>query len=146
MSPVGRLDRDSSGLLLLTDDGAVNHRLTSPRSHVPKTYNVALAQPLGGDEVELFASGTLLLEREKTPLAPATLEFVQERLVRVTISEGRYHQIRRMFAAAGNHVDVLHRVRIGNLSIGDLPPGEWRQLTDDERLSLLSLSDVRQGP
>jgi len=133
MAPVGRLDRDTSGLLLLTDDGQFNHRVTSPKSHLSKTYEATLATPLRGDEHEIFSSGTLMLERESEPLKPATLETRDERRVLVTITEGRYHQVRRMFAAVGNHVVTLHRTAISSLTLGDLAAGAWRVLTDDER-------------
>ncbi|MEX1184718.1 MAG: pseudouridine synthase [Gemmatimonadota bacterium] len=125
IAPVGRLDRDASGLLLLTDDGQLNHRITSPRTHLPKVYDVGLASDLRGDEGAIFESGTLLLAGEDDPLAPAELEVLDARHVRVTLTEGRYHQVRRMFAAVGNHVETLQRSRIGELSLGDLPPGEW---------------------
>jgi len=136
LSMVGRLDRDTSGLLLLTDDGALLHRIVSPKSQLPKVYEAALAQDLRGDEAALFASGTLQLESENTPLAPAHLEVVAARLARLTLTEGRYHQVRRMFAAVGNHVQALHRSRIGGLELGGLAPGEWRTLAagDLERL------------
>ena len=133
LSTVGRLDRDTSGLLLLTDDGALLHRIISPKSNVPKTYEADLAEPLRGDEAELFASGTLVLESEATPLLPAELEDLGDRRVRLTIREGRYHQVRRMFAAAGNHVQALHRTHVGALELGDLPSGEWRALDAAER-------------
>jgi 16S rRNA pseudouridine516 synthase len=132
LSTVGRLDRDTSGLLLLTDDGALLHRIVSPRSKLSKVYEVRLAHDLRGDEAALFASGTLLLESEDTPLAPATLEFVAARHARLTLTEGRYHQVRRMFAAVGNHVDALHRSRVGGLDLGDLAPGQWRALDDGD--------------
>ena len=136
LSMVGRLDRDTSGLLLLTDDGALLHRIVSPKSHLPKVYEATLAHDLRGDEATLFASGTLQLESENTPLAPARLEVVTPRLARLTLTEGRYHQVRRMFAAVGNHVQALHRSRIGGLELGELAPGEWRALAeaDLERL------------
>jgi 16S rRNA pseudouridine516 synthase len=136
LSMVGRLDRDTSGLLLLTDDGAQLHRIGSPRSRLPKVYEATLAHDLRGDEAGLFASGTLQLESENTPLAPARLEVVAPRLARLTLTEGRYHQVRRMFAAVGNHVQALHRSRIGGLELGGLAPGEWRTLAhaDLERL------------
>ena len=137
MAAVGRLDRDSSGLLLVTDDGKINHRLTSPRAHLPKTYDVRLATDLRGDEGEMFSSGTMMLDSETTPLLPATLEQVDARAARVTITEGRYHQIRRMFVAVGNHVESLHRRAIGALELGDLSPGQWRLLTPDEVAALL---------
>ncbi|MBC7564450.1 MAG: rRNA pseudouridine synthase [Gemmatimonadaceae bacterium] len=136
MAAVGRLDRDTSGLLLLTDDGALNHRLTSPRAHVAKTYCAMLAHPLHGDEVSRFASGTLRLSGESTPLAPAALVIDDETSVRLTVTEGRYHQVRRMFAAVGNHVVQLHRVAIGALELGDLGAGCWREVTPAERSML----------
>jgi 16S rRNA pseudouridine516 synthase len=136
LSMVGRLDRDTSGLLLLTDDGALLHRIVSPKSQLAKVYEATLAEDLRGDEAALFASGTLQLESENTPLAPARLEVVTPRLARLTLTEGRYHQVRRMFAAVGNHVQALHRSRIGGLELGALAPGEWRTLVagDVERL------------
>ena len=132
LSTVGRLDRDTSGLLLLTDDGALLHRIVSPKSKLAKTYEATLAQDLCGDEAAVFASGTLLLESETTPLAPATLDVVDPRHARLVLTEGRYHQVRRMFAAVGNHVDALHRSRIGGLELDDLAPGQWRVLDDTD--------------
>ena len=140
LSPVGRLDRDTTGLLLLTDDGALLHRITSPRSHLRKVYEADLAQDVRGDEIALFASGTLLLESETTPLLPAFLEILAPRRVRLTITEGRYHQVRRMFAATGNCVQALHRVAIGGLSLGDLEPGASRALDAADRAALFSAS------
>lgn len=130
LSTVGRLDRDTSGLLLFTDDGALLHRIISPRAEVTKVYEATLAQDLRGDEAELFASGTLMLESETTPLAPARLEVIEPRLARLTVTEGRYHQVRRMFAATGNHVDALQRVAVGALQLDELPAGEWRMLSE----------------
>ncbi len=132
LSTVGRLDRDTSGLLLLTDDGALLHRIVSPKSNLAKTYEATLAHDLRGDEAALFASGTLLLESEQTPLAPATLEVIAPRQARLVLTEGRYHQVRRMFAAVGNHVDALHRSRVGGLELGELAPGAWRVLDDSD--------------
>lgn len=136
LSTVGRLDRDTSGLLLLTDDGALLHRIVSPKSQLAKVYEATLAQDLRGDEAALFASGTLLLESEQTPLAPAQLEVIDARHARLTLIEGRYHQVRRMFAAVGNHVEALHRSRIGGLGLDGLAPGAWHALDagDMERL------------
>ena len=128
LSSVGRLDRDTSGLLLMTDDGALLHRIVSPKSKLSKTYEATLAEDLRGDEAALFASGTLMLESEDTPLAPALLEPLGPRRARLVLTEGRYHQVRRMFAAAGNHVTALHRTRIGGLALADLPEGHWRLL------------------
>lgn len=128
LSTVGRLDRDTSGLLLMTDDGALLHRIVSPKSKLDKVYEARLAQDLRGDEAARFASGTLLLESEKEPLAPAALDVLGPRHVRLTVTEGRYHQVRRMFAAAGNRVETLRRISVGALPLGDLPSGEWRSL------------------
>ena len=132
LSTVGRLDRDTTGLLLFTDDGALLHRIISPKANVTKVYEATLAEDLRGHEGELFASGTLMLESEKEPLAPAKLEVLAPRRARLTVTEGRYHQVRRMFAAAGNHVETLQRVAIGGLTLGELPAGEWRALSADE--------------
>jgi 16S rRNA pseudouridine516 synthase len=128
LSSVGRLDRDTSGMLLMTDDGALLHRIVSPKAKLAKVYEATLAHDLRGDEGEVFASGTLMLESENTPLAPAGLDVRDARHASLTLTEGRYHQVRRMFAAVGNHVDALHRSRIGGLSLGDLPAGQWRLL------------------
>ena len=136
LSTVGRLDRDTSGLLLMTDDGALLHRIVSPKTHLPKVYEATLASDLRGDEAVQFASGTLTLESETTPLAPAKLEVIDARHARLTLTEGRYHQVRRMFAAVGNHVEALHRPRIGGLSLDALAPGEWRILDEDDRARL----------
>ena len=133
LSPVGRLDRETSGLLLMTDDGALLHRITSPKSHLAKVYEVTLAEDLNGSEADIFASGTLMLESEKTPLAPAVLERIEARRANVTLIEGRYHQIRRMFAAVGNHVVTLHRRSLGGLMLDDLPAGQWRMLDETEK-------------
>jgi 16S rRNA pseudouridine516 synthase len=132
MATVGRLDADTSGLLLLTDDGPLNHQLTSPRWHLPKCYEVLLAEALRGDEQDVFAAGTLTLQGERTPLLPAELELLDARRARVTIREGRYHQVRRMFAAVGNHVTALHRVSFGPLGLDTLAVGMWRTLSADE--------------
>ncbi len=132
IAPIGRLDRPTSGLLLLTDDGQLQHRITAPKTHIPKSYIAELAQPLRGDEQAAFASGTILLDGEDTPLRPASLSAISEQCVRVVITEGRYHQVRRMFACVGNHVESLHREKIGQLSLGDLAEGAWRVLTADE--------------
>ena len=136
LASVGRLDRDTSGLLLLTDDGALLHRLTSPRRKLPKTYEVTLARDLRGDEAAVFESGRLQLESDPKPLAPASLTVLGPRQARLVITEGRYHQVRRMFAAVGNHVLALHRSAVGGLSLGELPPGAWRELEPSDRSAL----------
>jgi 16S rRNA pseudouridine516 synthase len=130
LSSVGRLDKDTSGLILITDDGDFLHRVISPKRHVPKVYTATLDRPLAGTESAAFSSGTLMLEGEEKPLLPATLEVLGERGARLTITEGRYHQVRRMFAAVGNHVVALHRERVGGIVLpDDLEPGQHRILT-----------------
>ena len=136
LSSVGRLDADTTGLLLFTDDGKLLHRLISPKSEIEKTYEATLARPLEGHEADLFANGTLVLRGEDKPLLPARLVATGERTARLTITEGRYHQVRRMFAAAGNHVEALHRARFGPLELDGLAEGEWRLLTAKEAESL----------
>jgi 16S rRNA pseudouridine516 synthase len=130
ISTVGRLDKETSGLLLMTDDGTLLHRIISPKSHVPKRYRVTLARRLEGDEAAIFASGHLMLEGEDKPLKPAQLTALSGTEAVLTISEGRYHQVRRMFAAVGNHVTALHRDKVGGLELpADLEPGRYRLLT-----------------
>lgn len=147
LATVGRLDRDTSGLLLLTDDGALNHRLTSPRHHVPKGYRATLAEPVtpaaASTVVETFASGTLRLHGETTPCAPAAAAFVTPTELQVTLHEGRYHQVRRMCAAVGLHVAALHRESLGPLTLGTLPPGAWRVL---EPAEVTALTASRSAP
>ncbi len=133
LNPIGRLDKDTTGLLLMTDDGKLLHKIIHPKSNCLKVYQVQLDRPLEGHEGELFASGTLVLNSETRPLLPAKLDVLGEKTARVTLHEGRYHQIRRMFAAAGNHVLTLQRISIGGLRLpDDLPAGDWRELTADE--------------
>ncbi len=139
LSTVGRLDRDTSGLLLLTDDGQLLHRIIAPKSKLPKVYLATLAEDLRGDEAAVFASGTLMLEGEQTPLLPAELEVLGPRSARLTLHEGRYHQVRRMFAAVGNHVAALHRERVGGLALDELPVGEWRMLGEGDRAQLFAI-------
>ncbi len=133
ISTIGRLDKETSGLLLLTDDGNLLHRIISPKLHIKKTYRAKLARPLDGTEVDLFASGHLMLKGEDKPLAPAELEMVSETEALLSVTEGRYHQVRRMFAATGNHVEELHRERLGGLSLPDgMATGHWKLLTEIE--------------
>ncbi len=133
LSTVGRLDKETSGLLLLTDDGALLHRIISPRKKIAKIYHASLDRTLNGDEAEIFASGELMLEGEEKPLLPARLEILAEKEALLTIFEGRYHQVRRMFAAVGNHVLGLRREALGGLSLDEtLAPGDWRQLNSGE--------------
>jgi len=137
ISTIGRLDKQTSGLLLLTDDGDLLHRVISPKKHVAKVYLATLARPLVGTEGDLFAQGGLVLEGEDKPLAPAHLEVISPTEARLTVTEGRYHMVRRMFAAVGNHVEALHRERLGGLTLpDDLAPGEWR-LLDQARIDVI---------
>jgi len=138
LSTVGRLDRDTSGLLLLTDDGKLLHRIIAPKSQLPKVYQATLAQPLRGDEAALFAAGTLMLDSETKPLLPAQLQALSPRRVRLRVHEGRYHQVRRMFAAVGNHVQALHRDQIGGLALDHLSVGQWRALDAHDLASLFT--------
>ena len=139
ISTIGRLDKQTSGLLLLTDDGDLLHRVISPKRHVAKVYRATLARPLTGTEAALFEAGGLVLEGEDKPLAPAHLEVISPTEARLSVTEGRYHMVRRMFAAAGNHVEALHRERMGQLALPeDLEPGEWRLATQAEIDSLFA--------
>lgn len=129
ISTVGRLDKDTSGLLLMTDDGALLHRIIAPKSKVAKRYCVKLARPLAGNEAALFGAGGLMLESDEKPLLPAEFEPLSESSGLLTLHEGRYHQVRRMFAAIGNHVEALHRDQVGGLSLSnDVAAGQWRLL------------------
>ncbi|WCG81712.1 16S rRNA pseudouridine(516) synthase RsuA [Pectobacterium sp. A5351] len=132
----GRLDIDTTGLVLLTDDGQWSHRITSPKHQCEKTYLVTLEQPLAEDTAAQFTAG-VQLHNEKSLTKPATLEKVTDYVVRLTISEGRYHQVKRMFAAVGNRVVELHRERIGDIWLdSELEPGEFRELSDEEIASV----------
>ncbi len=129
---VGRLDKDTTGLVLMTDDGQWNHQITAPVSHCKKTYLVTLADPISDETAMLFAQG-VLLDGEKKLTAPADLKMLSSNQARLTISEGKYHQVKRMFAAVGNKVISLHREKIGNLMLDStLEPGQYRSLTPTE--------------
>lgn len=142
LNPIGRLDKDTTGLLLLTDDGKLLHRVIHPKSHCRKVYHATLDRPLSGNEAALFASGTLLLNGESKPLLPAPLEVLGEKEALVTLHEGRYHQVRRMFAAAENHVVSLRRLSIGGLSLpDDLAEGEWRELAPEELDAIFAVTE-----
>ncbi|WBA10579.1 16S rRNA pseudouridine(516) synthase RsuA [Salinivibrio kushneri] len=128
----GRLDADTTGLLLLTDDGQWSHRITSPKHQCSKTYRVWLVDPISPETAPAFKEG-VMLRGEKQPTLPATLEKVGDYEALLTIQEGKYHQVKRMFAAVGNKVDALHRESIGDLVLDEhLEPGEYRPLTDEE--------------
>lgn len=128
----GRLDIDTTGLVLLTDDGQWSHRITSPRHHCEKTYHVTLDSPLDEQVAGQFAKG-VALRGDDEATKPAVLEVITPTEVLLTISEGRYHQVKRMFAAVGNHVVALHRQQIGDIVLDEaLEPGEYRELTREE--------------
>jgi len=131
VTSIGRLDKDTSGLLLLTDQSELVHRLTSPKHKVPKIYRATVNADLPATLIPLFASGTLLLKDEKAPCAPAELKIISAREAELTLTEGRYHQVRRMFASQGCEVLTLHRARFGHMDLGDLPAGRWRELPLD---------------
>lgn len=131
LTSVGRLDKDTTGLLLLTDQTALVHRLTSPKNKVEKIYRATVDRDLAPGLVELFAAGTLQLDGEKEPCAPAALKLLSPREAELTLTEGKYHQVRRMFAATGATVLTLHRAQFGPLTLGDLTPGQWRELALD---------------
>ncbi len=134
---VGRLDQDTTGLLLLSDDGAFIHRMNSPRRHVPKVYEVTTKHPLDERQLERLRAG-VVLDDDPRPVRAAAAEPVSEHHLRLTLTEGKYHQVKRMVAAVGNRVDALHRSRIGALDLpGDLAPGQWRWL-DEGDLALLA--------
>lgn len=128
VTSVGRLDKDTSGLLLITDIGSLVHRLTSPKSDLEKVYVAGLDRELDAGLVEVFARGDLMLRGEDKPCLPARLEILAPRTARLTLTEGRYHQVRRMFASQGWHVEKLHRERFGPYALGELAEGEWRHL------------------
>jgi len=136
MFPVGRLDKDTTGLLLLTDDGALAHALLSPRRHVPKTYHATLRDPLSESDIAAFAAGMRLPPAEGHPpedCLPAELFLLEGNMARVVLREGKYHQIKRMFAARGNQVLALHREAMGELVLDEaLRPGECRELAEEE--------------
>jgi 16S rRNA pseudouridine516 synthase len=133
---VGRLDQDTTGLILLTDDGQFIHRMNSPRHHVPKVYEVSTKHPLDSTQVQRLLEG-VVLDDDPEPVAAAACELAGERLLRLTLTQGKYHQVKRMIAAAGNRVEALHRSRIGQLALPpDLPPGGWRWLREEDLLKL----------
>ncbi|MDB6119056.1 MAG: rsuA [Verrucomicrobiaceae bacterium] len=126
VTSIGRLDKESSGLLLLTDQGTLVQRYTSPKLKLEKVYEAKVDHDLDESLVEIFASGTLMLKSDEKPCLPAQLEILEPRLARVIITEGRYHQVRRMFASQGWQVDALHRTRVGPHELSHLAVGEWR--------------------
>ncbi len=137
LSCAGRLDKESTGQVILTDDGDLLHRITHPKSHATKEYAVTLEHDLRGDEAALFATGTFLMTGDAKPLKPAMWTPDGPRTGRMLLQEGRFHQIRRMFETLGNSVVALHRDRTGNLPLGDLPAGKYRILSQEEARSIV---------
>ena len=128
VQPIGRLDADTTGLLLLTDDGPLIHRLTSPRRHVPKVYEVTCAEPVSDAQLQRLRDGVQLHD-EPELLRATEVQRRSDHQLALTLTEGKYHQVKRMVAAAGNHVAALHRSRFGALALpADLAPGQWRWL------------------
>jgi 16S rRNA pseudouridine516 synthase len=135
LQPIGRLDEDTTGLLLLTDDGALIHRLTSPKRHVAKVYEVTTRHAVDAQQVERLLAGVALHD-EPAPVRAAACEATGERTLHLTITEGKYHQVKRMVAAAGNRVETLHRSAFGHLVLPpDLAPGQWRWLDDADAVA-----------
>ena len=133
---VGRLDQDTTGLLLLTDDGKFIHKMSSPKHHVPKVYEVTTKHPITPEMVDKLLTG-VVLDDDPQPVRAAACEAVSELHLKLTLTEGKYHQVKRMLAAVGNRVEGLHRSQIGGLTLSaDLAPGQWRWLTEDD-LALL---------
>ena len=128
VQPIGRLDQDTTGLLLITDDGQLNHVLSSAKRKVPKVYVVTTTHPIDQDQIDRLLKGVLLHD-EPEPIAAAACSMAGENRLRLTLTSGKYHQVKRMVAAAGNHVEALHREAVGELTLpADLQPGEWRWL------------------
>jgi 16S rRNA pseudouridine516 synthase len=134
VQPVGRLDADTTGLLLLTDDGALLHRLTSPKHHVPKVYEVALKHELGPAQLQQLLQGVVLAD-DPQPVHASAARLLGPLQLELTLTQGKYHQVKRMLAAVGNRVEALHRSRFGALGLPpDLAPGQWRWLAPDEAI------------
>jgi len=129
---IGRLDQDTTGLLLLTDDGQFIHRMGSPKHHVPKVYEVTTKHPVDPSQVERLLAG-VVLDDDPKPVRAAACEATGPLQLSLTLTEGKYHQVKRMLAAVGNRVEALHRSRIGQLALpDDLAPGQWRWLDADQ--------------
>ncbi len=138
VQPVGRLDQDTTGLLLMTDDGTLIHRLTSPKHHVPKVYEVGCDRPVDAEQVRQLLHG-VVLDDDPLPVRAEGCEATGERSLRLTLVQGKYHQVKRMVAAVGNHCLSLHRSAFGALTLDDGPaPGQWRFVTDAERALLMA--------
>ena len=139
VQPVGRLDEDTTGLLLLSDDGQFIHRMTSPRHEVPKRYEVVTAEPVTPEQIAMLLAG-VVLEDDPTPVRALACEQGGSHALALTLTSGKYHQVKRMLAAVGNHVVRLHRSRMGELALpATLAEGHWRWLTPDDRAKLVAV-------
>jgi 16S rRNA pseudouridine516 synthase len=139
---VGRLDQDTTGMLVLTDDGPLIHRMSSPRHHVPKVYEVTTAEPVTDKQVHRLLEGVVLDDSPK-PVKAAACMAVSQNHMRLTLTEGKYHQVKRMLLAVGNAVVGLHRSQIGSMPLPlDLAPGQWRWITTDELQALSAKNAV----
>jgi len=143
VQPIGRLDEDTTGVLLLTDDGALIHRLTSPKHHVPKVYEVACKHPLDATQIDRLLAG-VVLDDGPLPVRAAAAESTGGHTLRLTLTEGKYHQVKRMLAAVGNRVEGLHRSAFGAVTLAGLPePGQWRWI--DAREAARAFVSATQG-
>lgn len=140
---VGRLDQDTTGLLLLSDDGKFIHRMSSPKHHVAKVYDVTAKHALDDKQVQKLLAG-VVLDDDPKPVRAAACELAGELTLSLTLTEGKYHQVKRMIAAVGNRVEGLHRSRIGSLALpADLNPGEWRWLTTQDLANISAAAQVK---
>jgi 16S rRNA pseudouridine516 synthase len=138
VQPIGRLDEDTTGVLLLTDDGALIHRLTSPKHHVPKVYEIGAKHDVTDAQRERLCAG-VVLDDDPGVVRAAACELTGPRTLRLTLTEGKYHQVKRMVAAVGNRVETLHRSAFGSITLpADLIPGQWRWVSDTERATLVA--------
>jgi len=136
VQPVGRLDQDTTGLLLLTDDGALIHRLSSPRHHVPKVYQVGCRHPVDEAQLAALRAGVVLHDSPQ-PVRAVAAHATGSHTLSLTLTEGKYHQVKRMLAAVGNRVETLQRSAVGGLELPpDLAPGQWRWVGEDEAARL----------
>jgi len=131
ISTIGRLDSDTTGVILLTDDGKLNNALTSPKKHIKKIYKVTLVEALRGDEADIFASGELMLRGDDKPCLSAKLTVIDPFNAYLELKEGRYHQVKRMFGALGNKVIKLHREQFANIRVDGLKEGEYRVISKE---------------
>ena len=138
---VGRLDQDTTGLLLLSDDGKFIHRMSSPRHHVPKVYEITAKHAVDEKQVQKLLAG-VVLDDDPKPVRAAACVQTGELTLSLTLTEGKYHQVKRMLAAVGNRVEALHRARIGGLVLpADLPAGQWRWLSPSDLASISAMTD-----